>query len=165
MKDLSDRDPGGGMDPIEPHLTKRQRWRLNVALEACGNAWRELEGHLKDPNNFAILALQELTSAREIATLSALRSVSIPPAESLPTAQHILTSLLASLVPTSPLTSSATASPLHSRPTLATTTVLSLYEMLWLACQSPRTPWCNPSRKKSVHLCLMISPSSSKTPC
>ncbi|CVK97786.1 uncharacterized protein FPRN_10814 [Fusarium proliferatum] len=74
VKDLSDRDPGGGMDPIEPHLTKRQLWRLNVALEACGNAWRELEGHLKDPNNFAILALQELTSAREIATLSALRS-------------------------------------------------------------------------------------------
>ncbi|KLO99349.1 Uncharacterized protein LW94_3541 [Fusarium fujikuroi] len=63
------------MDPIELHLTKRQLWRLNVALESCGNAWRELEGHLKDPNNFAILALQELTSAREIATLSALRSL------------------------------------------------------------------------------------------
>ncbi|KAF5643148.1 hypothetical protein F52700_2863 [Fusarium sp. NRRL 52700] len=64
-----------GSPPVQPYLTSRQFWRLNLALKACGGAWRGLERHLKDPNNFAILALQELTSAREIATHCALHSV------------------------------------------------------------------------------------------
>ncbi|KAI1016121.1 hypothetical protein LB504_009235 [Fusarium proliferatum] len=75
VKALAERDPGGEESPVAgPLLTARRLWRLTIALEACGAAWRELEGHLMDPSNFAILTLQELTSAREIATLSALQS-------------------------------------------------------------------------------------------
>ncbi|KAF4946667.1 hypothetical protein FGADI_11015 [Fusarium gaditjirri] len=73
VKGLADRDPCG--EPtVRPHLTGRQLWRLHLALEACGAAWRELERHLMDPNNFAIVALQDLASSREISTLCALQS-------------------------------------------------------------------------------------------
>ncbi|KAF4497952.1 hypothetical protein FAGAP_5877 [Fusarium agapanthi] len=75
VKALATRDVHGEVRPVvKPCLTRRQFWRLTVALKACGAAWREIERHLVDPNNFAIVALQELTSAREIATLSALQS-------------------------------------------------------------------------------------------
>ncbi|KAF5709174.1 hypothetical protein FGLOB1_6040 [Fusarium globosum] len=73
---LSARDPEGEDHPlVDPILTGRQFWRLNVALEACGAAWRELEGHLMDPNNSTMILLQELTSTREIMTVSALQSL------------------------------------------------------------------------------------------
>ncbi|KAF5702766.1 hypothetical protein FMUND_13321 [Fusarium mundagurra] len=76
VKALSARDPEGEDDTaVEPHLTERQLWRLSVALDDCGAAWRELEGHLMDPNNFAIVALQDLASTREITTVSALQSL------------------------------------------------------------------------------------------
>ncbi|CZR41645.1 uncharacterized protein FPRO_11234 [Fusarium proliferatum ET1] len=66
---------GGEDDPlVDPTLTERQFWRIHVALEACGAAWRELEGHLMDPNNSTTIFLQELASTREIMTASALQS-------------------------------------------------------------------------------------------
>ncbi|KAF5593528.1 hypothetical protein FPCIR_5227 [Fusarium pseudocircinatum] len=76
VKALAARDPVGESYPIveQPHLTERQLWRFSVALDDCGAAWRELEGHLMDPNNFAIVALQDLASTREIMTVSALQS-------------------------------------------------------------------------------------------
>lgn len=125
MKALSARDPEGEDDPlVDPTLTERQFWRISVALEACGAAWRELEGHLMDPNNSTTILLQELASTREIMTASALQSVRPTPTKPLPTAQHILTSLLPRLVPTFLTTNSATASSPPSRPTPGTTTAL-----------------------------------------
>ncbi|RBA13188.1 hypothetical protein FPRO05_13615 [Fusarium proliferatum] len=56
VKALSARDPEGEEDPlVDPTLTGRQFWRLNVALEAFGAAW-------------------QLASTREIMTVSALQS-------------------------------------------------------------------------------------------
>ncbi|KAF4429667.1 hypothetical protein FACUT_9076 [Fusarium acutatum] len=76
VKALSARDPEGEDHPlVEPLLTGRQFWRLNVALEECGAAWRELEEHLMDPNNSTMILLQDLASTREIMTVSALKSL------------------------------------------------------------------------------------------
>ncbi|SCO88736.1 uncharacterized protein FRV6_12863 [Fusarium oxysporum] len=53
---------------------RRQLWRIRRALEDCGSAWRELEEHLMNPNNLAMLALQESTASRKTLTLSILQS-------------------------------------------------------------------------------------------
>ncbi|KAF5693143.1 hypothetical protein FDENT_2285 [Fusarium denticulatum] len=58
----------------EHSLTRRQIWRVRRALEACGSAWRELEGHLMNPNNLAILTLQESVASRKTLNLSILQS-------------------------------------------------------------------------------------------
>ncbi|KAF5597625.1 uncharacterized protein FSUBG_8457 [Fusarium subglutinans] len=58
----------------ERFLQRRQIWRIRRALKACGSAWRELEGHLMNPNNLAILGLQESVASRETLTLSIIQS-------------------------------------------------------------------------------------------
>ncbi|CVL05362.1 uncharacterized protein FMAN_10781 [Fusarium mangiferae] len=58
----------------EISLNRRQIWRIRRALEACGSSWRELEGHLMNPNNLARLALQESVASRKTLNLSILQS-------------------------------------------------------------------------------------------
>ncbi|KAM5509934.1 hypothetical protein FOXYSP1_12900 [Fusarium oxysporum f. sp. phaseoli] len=65
-----------GLDVQKPLLNRRQLWRIRRALEDCGSAWRELEEHLMNPNNLAMLALQESTASRKTLALSILQSAS-----------------------------------------------------------------------------------------
>ncbi|KAG9499280.1 hypothetical protein J7337_010099 [Fusarium musae] len=58
----------------ELFLNRRQIWRIRRALEACGSAWRELEEHLMNPNNLAMVTLQESVANRETLNLSILQS-------------------------------------------------------------------------------------------
>nr|RBQ92219.1 hypothetical protein FVER53263_11699 [Fusarium verticillioides] len=58
----------------ERFLNRRQIWRIRRALEACGSAWRELEEHLMNPNNLAMVTLQESVANRETLNLSILQS-------------------------------------------------------------------------------------------
>ncbi|KAF5629193.1 hypothetical protein F25303_10232 [Fusarium sp. NRRL 25303] len=58
----------------ERFLKRRQIWRIRRALKACGSAWRELEGHLMNPNNLARLALLESVASRKTLNLSILQS-------------------------------------------------------------------------------------------
>ncbi|KAF5542094.1 hypothetical protein FNAPI_10078 [Fusarium napiforme] len=58
----------------ERFLSRRQIWRIRRALVACGSAWRELEEHLMNPNNLAMVTLQESVANRKTLNLSILQS-------------------------------------------------------------------------------------------
>ncbi|EWZ31632.1 hypothetical protein FOZG_14755 [Fusarium oxysporum Fo47] len=65
-----------GLDVQKPLLNRRQLWRIRRALEDCASAWRGLEEHLMNPNNLAMLALQESAASCKTLALSILQSVS-----------------------------------------------------------------------------------------
>ncbi|RYC85465.1 hypothetical protein BFJ63_vAg11696 [Fusarium oxysporum f. sp. narcissi] len=63
-----------GLDVQKPLLNRRQLWRIRRALEDCASAWRGLEEHLMNPNNLAMLALQESAASCKTLALSILQS-------------------------------------------------------------------------------------------